>query len=100
MHNIHDRTDHRMSFAEFIKESRAQNVYCEPEGLSRSCVLTQTRCLLTLPMNAEDRRLYWKDADCPDQWKEWLRRVIPPEIMAHGPGDLLGHLYEKVGSIT
>ena len=50
-------------------------------------------------MNTEDRRLYWKDADCPDQWKEWLRRVIPHEVMAHGPGDLLRHLHEKVGSI-
>jgi len=39
---------------------------------------------------AEAERLYWKDAECPSAWKEWLQDgdTIPTDLLVDGPGDL------------
>lgn len=44
----------------------------------------------------EPYRCYWKDAECPSQWKEWLGTILPPELLPGCSGDLLRHLLPSV----
>ncbi|EJF65833.1 hypothetical protein DICSQDRAFT_50077 [Dichomitus squalens LYAD-421 SS1] len=70
--NVHNRKDYPTTFAEFVRMSRDQDVYNSP---------------------GETQRLYWKDADCPTEWKEWLAELLPAELLPGCSSDLLRHLY-------
>ncbi|KAH9854204.1 hypothetical protein C2E23DRAFT_726895 [Lenzites betulinus] len=74
--NIHDRSDHRMPLAKFVETSQSQSVHS---------------------VAGESQRLYWKDADCPLQWREWLLHHSPilPNILPGSPDDYLGYLSES-----
>ena len=50
-------------------------------------------------MPKEDERLYGKDAVCPKEWQEWLRRSpLPDFLKPDGPEDILDLLPEPVSS--
>ncbi|KAI0362060.1 hypothetical protein OH77DRAFT_1491547 [Trametes cingulata] len=71
--NVHDRRDHSMTLAEFVNISRSQSCHSTP---------------------GESQRLYWKDADCPPVWREWLLNsgAIPTPVLPGSPDDYLGYL--------
>ncbi|KAI0831274.1 hypothetical protein BC628DRAFT_746277 [Trametes gibbosa] len=71
--NMHDRSDHTMTLAEFVEISRAQKPHSTPGEL---------------------RRLYWKDADCPLPWREWLlkKSIVSPGVLPGSRDDYLGYL--------
>ncbi|KAI9064403.1 hypothetical protein FKP32DRAFT_1611459 [Trametes sanguinea] len=72
--NLHNRQDQSMSLSEFVKKSQSQSRYTVP---------------------GETERLYWKDADCPLEWKDWLLRsgAIPTSVLPASPDDYLGYLF-------
>ncbi|KAI0780970.1 hypothetical protein BD413DRAFT_463733, partial [Trametes elegans] len=76
--NVHDRRDHSMTLREFVDISRKQ---------SRHSVA------------GESQRLYWKDADCPLEWRKWLLHsgAVPANVLPGvvNPDDYLGYLSES-----
>ncbi|KAM5535184.1 hypothetical protein V8D89_011120 [Ganoderma adspersum] len=70
--NVHNRRDFSLNLPTFVDMCRKQAVYHEP---------------------GEPYRCYWKDAECPPQWKEWLRTILPSELLPGCSGDLLRHLH-------
>ncbi|KAI0374859.1 hypothetical protein BV20DRAFT_397091 [Pilatotrama ljubarskyi] len=72
--NVHDRQDRSMTLSEFVNISRAQSCHSSP---------------------GESQRLYWKDADCPPKWREWLLKsgAIPTPVLPGSPDDYLGYLF-------
>ncbi|KAI1795904.1 hypothetical protein LXA43DRAFT_881109 [Ganoderma leucocontextum] len=71
--NVHDRKDYSTDLPAFVDMCRKLPVYHEP--------------------GVEPYRVYWKDAECPSQWKEWLGKILPPELLPGCSGDFLRHLY-------
>ncbi|KAH9946139.1 uncharacterized protein BXZ73DRAFT_37021 [Epithele typhae] len=69
--NVHNLQDSEMPILDFVKKSRAQSIHRTDE---------------------ETERLYWKDADCPQGWRKWLRDNLPGGILPGNPKDLLRHL--------
>ncbi|PIL23972.1 transcription factor [Ganoderma sinense ZZ0214-1] len=70
--NVHNRRDFSLNLPTFVEMCRKQALFHEP---------------------GEAYRCYWKDAECPLQWKEWLGTILPPELLPGCSGDLLRHLY-------
>ncbi|KAI0721127.1 hypothetical protein C8T65DRAFT_786041 [Cerioporus squamosus] len=70
--NVHDRKDATMTMSQFVEVSRAQDVHHVP---------------------GESERYYWKDGECPSQWKEWLQGALPAPILPGSKDDLLRHLF-------
>ncbi|TBU37938.1 hypothetical protein BD309DRAFT_875388 [Dichomitus squalens] len=79
--NVHNWKDYLTTCAEFVRVSREQDVHYS---------------------TGETQRLYWKDADCPTEWKEWLAELLPAELLPGCSSDLLSHLYpsEAVESLV
>ncbi|KAI0647021.1 hypothetical protein C8Q79DRAFT_907570 [Trametes meyenii] len=71
--NVHDRKDRQMRLSEFVESSRSQSPFAEP---------------------GEPQRLYWKDADCPPAWRDWLLTsgAIPSRVLPCSRDDYLGYL--------
>ncbi|KAI8998664.1 hypothetical protein BD414DRAFT_453628, partial [Trametes punicea] len=72
--NVHDRQDKSMTLLEFVEKSRSQSCHSVP---------------------GEGERLYWKDADCPPEWRDWLLKsgAIPSNVLPGSPDDYLGYLF-------
>ncbi len=82
-----------MSFSQFIAASRAQEPYHVPGGAYMIYLLSiDSHSVLIL----ETARFYWKDAECPAEWREWLLGALPPQILPGCQDDLLRHLYPSV----
>ncbi len=60
--------------------------------------MSTCRCQLFVYLHfwAESERYYWKDGECPSQWKDWLQRVLPAPILPGSRDDLLRHLLPSV----
>ncbi|TFK88097.1 hypothetical protein K466DRAFT_87058 [Polyporus arcularius HHB13444] len=69
--NVHNRKDTTMKMSRFVEVSRAQDVH---------------------HVSGESERYYWKDGECPSQWKDWLQGVLPAPILPGSRDDLLRHL--------
>ncbi|OJT06140.1 hypothetical protein TRAPUB_3075 [Trametes pubescens] len=71
--NMHDRRDQSMTLTEFVELSRSQTVYATP---------------------GETQRWYWKDADCPLEWRDWLFKSseIPTSVLPSSPDNYLRYL--------
>ncbi|KAI0336502.1 hypothetical protein GY45DRAFT_1394350 [Cubamyces sp. BRFM 1775] len=71
--NVHDRQDQPMTLSEFVALSRSQPHHA---------------------VAGETQRLYWKDADCPPAWRQWLLEsgTIPSHILPGSTDDYLGYL--------
>ncbi|KAL1947864.1 hypothetical protein VTO73DRAFT_13588 [Trametes versicolor] len=71
--NMHDRRDKSTTLAEFVQLSRSQSVYATP---------------------GETERWYWKDADCPLEWRDWLFKSseIPTSVLPSSPDNYLKYL--------
>ncbi|TFK42406.1 hypothetical protein BDQ12DRAFT_676151 [Crucibulum laeve] len=67
--NVHTWADKEMALSDLIEVSRRTPVIATPNELER---------------------LYGKDALCPSEWEEWLRKgqVIPTSLLPDGPNDL------------
>ncbi|RPD80033.1 hypothetical protein L226DRAFT_454024 [Lentinus tigrinus ALCF2SS1-7] len=70
--NVHDRKDTTMTLSQFIERSREQDVH---------------------HVSGESERYYWKDGECPSQWKDWLKEILPAQILPGCRDDLLRHLF-------
>ncbi|KAG6832324.1 hypothetical protein H0H87_001965 [Tephrocybe sp. NHM501043] len=59
--NVHDWTDRTLPLDKFIEQSRSAPKFTT---------------------SGEEERLYGKDAECPEQWDQWLHqsKVIPPTL--------------------
>ncbi len=77
--NVHDRRDYSMTLPAFVEMCRKQAVYHEPGGKYQR-FRRNNQCSLCL-RRIETVRCYWKDAECPSQWKEWLGRILPAELL-------------------
>ncbi|OBZ75450.1 hypothetical protein A0H81_04353 [Grifola frondosa] len=71
--NVHNRRDKLMNIFEFISLSQSQSTSFMPE---------------------ETERYYWKDAECPHEWRDWLSSadIFPSDLLPHSSNDLLRHL--------
>ncbi|KAF5380865.1 hypothetical protein D9615_004049 [Tricholomella constricta] len=68
--NVHNWNDSKVPLSDFIAKSRASPKFASAE---------------------EQERLYGKDAECPDEWNEWLHtsKVIPSALTPEQPENLL-----------
>ncbi|KAI0044836.1 hypothetical protein FA95DRAFT_1583630 [Auriscalpium vulgare] len=75
--NVHDGTDRVISLAEFVSRSQAANPSASQE---------------------ETERLYAKDIQCPEDWRDWLSTggTIPEMLCPEGSNDIMKYLPQSV----
>lgn len=83
-----------MTLSEFVAISRSQSNHAVAGGSARFTCLP-----FVYPHSfIETQRLYWKDADCPPAWRQWLLKsgAIPEHILPGSTDDYLGYLSPSV----
>lgn len=70
-----------MKLGDLIDELRTMPLYVAPGGESSDIAIV-VHLSNSAPLPTETRRLYGKDAHCPERWAQWLDdgNVIPPSL--------------------
>ena len=93
--NMDDRRDQEMTMTDYLKYVAAVAGISQPGGTSSLCTVS-----IRLKGCEEQSLLYAKDAVCPDEWENWMRKNLTSSLLPYDKGDLGSHLPPDVRPLT